>query len=110
MQGPGFVPLGGLDGSPHPRDSHLRRQASDFFLRLGQRACEAGTAIDAFAVGHLSVNAPLLSRLCDATGGALTLHEGAPAFSVLYSLDLIFLFQTGGCLPVLRPRRSQVLS
>lgn len=68
--------MGVLDGTPHPKDTHLTQQAESYFKALSQWAVHAGTAVDVFAVGNLAVNAPMLSRLCDATGGALTLHKG----------------------------------
>lgn len=70
------MPLNALDGTPRPRDSHAQNSAAKFFSHMAASSWDSGTAVDVLAVGCLAVNAPMLSRVCDMTGGAFMIHEG----------------------------------
>ncbi|KAK9786487.1 hypothetical protein WJX73_005528 [Symbiochloris irregularis] len=74
-EGPGSVPLNALDGKPRPRDSHAQSSAAKCFSQMAASASDLSTAVDVLALGCLAVNAPMLSRVCDTTGGAFMIHE-----------------------------------
>eukprot|EP00884_Botryococcus_braunii_P000594 jgi/Botrbrau1/10535/Bobra.7_1s0015.1 len=73
--GPGAVPLAVIDGSGAPEDAYSERTATKFLEEASTRAVADGTSVDVFGVGPSAVNAVLLSRLAQVSGGAVVLQE-----------------------------------
>lgn len=84
-QGPGSVPLAVIDGSAAAEDAYSERSAAQFLEDATARAVADGTSVDVFAVQPSAVNATLLSRLAQTSGGAVVLQEGTVRFFQLFS-------------------------
>ena len=78
VQGPGYVPLGSIDGTDRARYAQASRQAARFFSQLARFAVEGGISVDILAAGVAAVNTPLLGRVATDSGGVLLLHRGQP--------------------------------
>lgn len=77
VQGPGTVPLEGLDQAQAKSDWATKLGAK-FFEQLKRFALETGAAVDILAAGMAAVNAPLLSIVASGSGGVLLLHQSEP--------------------------------
>ena len=76
VQGPGYVPLGSIDGTDRARYAQASKQAAKFFGQLARFAVEGGISVDILAAGAAAVNTPLLGRVATESGGVLLLHRG----------------------------------